>query len=206
VLEEGLIQPKHHSAQTATGPQVSEFTDAERRQQFEAIYRATCEPLQRYLRRRTSFDDAEEALDDVLLVLWQKLPVLSQDDYLPWCYGVARRTLANRRRSQQRRIRLIDRITREAALPGAPNEVGLDDYPQLAGAFAQLPEPDREVLRLWAWEGLEAREIAIVMGITANAVSLRLSKAKKKLARLIGGQDPTGTGQKGDKNNGEYPS
>lgn len=182
------------------------FTDVERRQQFEAVYRATYEPLQRYLRRRTSFDDAEEALDDVLLVLWQKLPVLTQDDYLPWCYGVARRTLANRRRSQQRRIRLLDRLTREPALPEVPDEVGLDDYPQLASAFGQLPEPDREVLRLWAWEGLEAREIAIVLGTTANAVSLRLSKAKKKLARLIGGQDPTGAGHIGDKNNGEYPS
>ncbi len=199
------MQPIHRPAKTSTESR-SNLADAERRQQFEAIYRATYEPLQRYLRRRTTLEDAEEALDDVLLVLWEKLPVLSQDDYLPWCYGVARRTLANRRRSHQRRIRLLDRMTREPALPEAHEEAGLDDYPQLASAFGQLAEQDREVLRLWAWEGLEAREIAIVLGITTNAVSLRLSKAKKKLGRLIDGQNPAGAGHKGVKNHGEYPS
>ena len=200
------MQPIHRSTKTSIDPRDSTFDTGERRQQFEAIYRATYEPLQRYLRRRTTIDDAEEALDDVLLVLWQKLPVLSQDDYLPWCYGVARRTLANRRRSHQRRIRLLDRMTREPVLPEVHEEAGLDDYPQLASAFRQLGEQDREVLRLWAWEGLEAREIAIVLGVTANAVSLRLSKAKKKLGRLIDGQNPAGAGHREVKNNGEYPS
>ena len=200
------MQPIHRLAKTPT-ESGSELADAERRQQFEAIYRASYEPLQRYLRRRTTLDDAEEALDDVLLVLWQKLPALNQDDYLPWCYGVARRTLANRRRSQQRRTRLLDRLTREPSPPPVfHEEAELDDYPELAGAFAQLPEADREVLRLWAWEGLEAREIAIVLGVTSNAVSLRLSKAKKKLGRLMVGQDPGGAGHKGAKKNGEYPS
>ena len=97
-------------------------------------------------------------------------------------------------------------MTREPALPEVHEEAGLDDYPQLASAFGQLTEQDREVLRLWAWEGLEAREIAIVLGVTANAVSLRLSKAKRKLGRLIDGQNPAGAGHKGVKNHGEYPS
>ena len=199
------MQPIHPLTWTPSesGP---DLADAERRQQFEAIYRAAYEPLQRYLRRRTTFDDAEEALDDVLLVLWQKLPALGQNDYLPWCYGVARRTLANRRRSRQRRIRLLDRLTREPTPPEVHEEADLEDYPDLAGAFARLSEPDREILRLWAWEGLEAREIAIVLGTTANAVSLRLSKAKKKLGRLMGGQNPADAGHKGAKKNGEYPS
>ncbi len=200
------MQPNHRSTKTSTGTRDSKFADAERRRKFESVYQETYEPLQRYLRRRTTLDDAEEALDDVLLVLWQKLPALDQEDYLPWCYGVARRTLANRRRSHQRRIRLLDRLAREPAQLELHEEAGLDDYPQLASAFGQLNEPDREVLRLWAWEGLEAREIAIVLGITANAVSLRLTKAKKKLGRLIDGQNPAGAGHRGEKNNGEYPS
>lgn len=198
------MRPIHQAP--AAGRSVSGFADIDRRQRFEAVYRATYEPLQRYVRRRTNLDDAEEVLDDVLLVLWQKLPILDQEDYLPWCYGVARRTLANRRRSQQRRVRLLDRLSRESVRSEPPDEVGLDDYPQLAIAFSRLAEPDREVLRLWAWEGLEAREIAIVLGITANAVSLRLSKAKKKLARLFGGQDLSDAGHTGVKDNGKYPS
>ena len=200
------MRPINVSAQTATGRGKFELSDAERRRQFEAVYQTTYQPLQRYLRRRTSVDEADEALDDVLLVLWQKLPLLGEIDYLPWCYGVARRTLANRRRSHQRRTRLLDRLSREPAPIEDRDEAGLDDYPQLAAAFGRLAEAHREVLRLWAWEGLEAREIATVLGITANAASLRLSKAKKKLARVIGGQDPTDAGHTGVKNNGEYPS
>lgn len=199
------MQPIHRRAKTPA-ESGSDLAHAAARQQFEAIYRVAYEPLQRYLRRRTTLEEAEEALDDVLLVLWQKLPALSQDDYLPWCYGVARRTLANRRRSQQRRLRLLDRLIRESSPPVVHEEAELDDYPELAGAFAQLSEPDREILRLWAWEGLEAREIALVLGTTANAVSLRLSKARKKLGRFMGGQSPADAGHKGAMKNGEYPS
>jgi RNA polymerase sigma-70 factor (ECF subfamily) len=70
--------------------------------------------------------------------------------------------------------------------------------PELAAALASLPEADQEVLRLWAWEQLEPREIAQVLGSTANAVSLRLSRARKKLSDALTRQDPTGAGHIGD--------
>ena len=50
---------------------------------------------------------------------------------------------------------------------------------------------------LWAWEELAPREIATVTGLTANAVSIRLHRAKKRLAaeldRKIAGRCRTGT-------------
>jgi RNA polymerase sigma-70 factor (ECF subfamily) len=36
-------------------------------------------------------------------------------------------------------------------------------------------------LRMWAWEQLAPAEIAEVLGITANAVSIRLHRAREKL-------------------------
>jgi RNA polymerase sigma-70 factor (ECF subfamily) len=53
-------------------------------------------------------------------------------------------------------------------------------------AIGKLSEAERELLRLWAWEELEPREIAQVLGITPNAVSIRLHRAKKKIAALLG--------------------
>jgi RNA polymerase sigma-70 factor (ECF subfamily) len=56
-------------------------------------------------------------------------------------------------------------------------------------ALATLGELDREVVRLWAWEGLAPREIAVVTGLSANAVSIRLHKARKRLAASLGKSD-----------------
>jgi len=69
-----------------------------------------------------------------------------------------------------------------------------------------LNEADREVLRLWAWEQLEPGEIAVVLGSTPNAVSLRLSRAKRRLAHLLGRQDPVDAGHKGIEDTGERGS
>ena len=61
-------------------------------------------------------------------------------------------------------------------------------------ALESLSEGDREVLRLWAWEQLEPREMAPVLELTVNAATLRLSRARKRLARAMAGQDPSPSG------------
>ena len=48
--------------------------------------------------------------------------------------------------------------------------------------LAALPPDDADLLRLWAWEQLTPGEIATVLEITSNAVSIRLHRARKKLA------------------------
>lgn len=64
------------------------------------------------------------------------------------------------------------------------DDVGLSDIedPELLAAFDLLSDEDRELFQLWAWEQLEPREIALVLETTANAVSLRLKRAKERLA------------------------
>ena len=52
-------------------------------------------------------------------------------------------------------------------------------------ALSGLRADDREVLQLWAWEQLEPAEIAKVLGISANAVSIRLHRAKKRLRERL---------------------
>lgn len=41
------------------------------------------------------------------------------------------------------------------------------------------------MLRLWAWEQLPPREIAVALGISPNAASIRLHRAKKRLRQLL---------------------
>ncbi|MEX2252224.1 MAG: sigma-70 family RNA polymerase sigma factor [Acidimicrobiia bacterium] len=175
-------------------------SDIERRQRFELIAAQVYEPLQRYLRRRATPDDAADTLSEVLLTIWRRLDNVPGDLPLPWCYGVARRCLANQRRGAQRHLRLVERITAEASASPS-HEV---DDPALEAALSELSEPDQELLRLWAWEQLEPREIALVLDTTPNAVSLRLTRAKAKLESKLSRQDSSVDGQKRNRHTEEH--
>ena len=143
-------------------------SEGARRGRFEAVVADIYDPLQRYLRRRAPEDQASDVLADVLLTIWRRLDEVPAEASLPWSYGVARRTLANHRRSAARHLRLVSRLETERPVFAADPAELLED-PDLAVALASLPSADQEVLRLWAWEQLEPREIAQVLGSTANA-------------------------------------
>jgi RNA polymerase sigma-70 factor (ECF subfamily) len=81
---------------------------------------------------------------------------------------------------------------------------GEDGDPELAEALAGLRDEDAELLRLWAWEQLTPAEIGTVLGVSANAVSIRLLRAKEKLKKsletrkdeLAGGHEETNGGRR----------
>jgi RNA polymerase sigma-70 factor, ECF subfamily len=158
------------------------------------------DPLQRYIRRRVPASEVDDILADALLTLWRRLDDVPVDDPLPWSYGVARRTMANHRRAGERRLRLLDRLLQDANLghelqPSFDPEGDIDDE-RLAVAFASMGPSDQEVLRLWAWEALEPRDIATALGLTANAATIRLSRARRKLGDAMTRQVVASTGQR----------
>jgi RNA polymerase sigma-70 factor (ECF subfamily) len=149
-------------------------------QRFVELAAEVLVPLQRFIRRRT--EDGDDVLADTMLVLWRRLDDVPPEARLPWAYGVARGCLQNARRSEERRWGLLRRLAAEP--PPPPSAEG---DPELAEALSTLPETDRDVLRLWAWEGLAPREIAVVLGISANAASIRLHRAMTKLRTAMTG-------------------
>ena len=173
-------------------------SEGERRDRFESLVADVHDPLQRYIRRRISADEAGDVLSDVLLTVWRRLEDAPEGAVLPWSYGIARRTLSNHRRAASRHLKLVERLEAERFSARDDDPAGQFEDPELAAALAGLPAADQEILRLWAWEQLEPREIALTLGSTANAVSLRLSRARKKLADAMTRQDPSGPGHIGD--------
>ena len=156
---------------------------AGRQARFEAVVEAVYEPLQRYARRRCDPDTADDVVADALLVVWRRLEQVPDGAVLPWCYRVAANCLANSRRAAGRRVRLASRL----ATLDPPREVHdpTPPAPELHAALGRLSQSDQEVLRLWAWEDLAPSEIAIVLGASANAVSIRLHRAKAHLAEAL---------------------
>lgn len=157
------------------------------RAEFEAFARRAFDPLRAYLRRRVDAATADDVLGETLLVCWRRRADLPPgDEAVPWAFGVARGCLRNAARSARRQERLAARIASvdpPRAVAG-PESVG--DDPGLARALAGLREKDAEIVRLWAWEQLGPAEIAAVLGMTSNAVSIRLHRAKKRLAERLG--------------------
>jgi RNA polymerase sigma-70 factor, ECF subfamily len=151
---------------------------------FETVAAEVWAPLQQYLRRRADATTADDVLGDVLLVMWRRRADIPEEAALPWAYGIARGCLANARRGDDRRLRLVRRLEAEPVAPPS-------DDPDLDEALERLRPEDRELLRLWAWEGLEPREVAVVLGITPNAAAIRLHRAKDRLRK-----DLTGRGHK----------
>jgi acyl transferase domain-containing protein len=56
-------------------------------------------------------------------------------------------------------------------------------------ALASLSTSDQEILRLVAWEELGNQAIAAVLGITPNAVAIRLHRARGRFAAALERQD-----------------
>ena len=66
--------------------------------------------------------------------------------------------------------------------------------PDLDEALAALPAADREVLYLWSWEHLPPLEIAVMLGINANAANMGLYRATRRLRERLAAIDPCESG------------
>jgi RNA polymerase sigma-70 factor (ECF subfamily) len=154
-----------------------------RRRRFEAVARALIEPLRRYLARRTDPATADDVLSETLLICWRRLEEMPEEP-LAWAYAVARNCLANADRAHRRKQRLIARIW-QLDRPPEQTAPAHDPDPDLTTALARLPAMDAELLRLWAWEELHPAEIAEVVGLSPNAVSIRLHRARQKLKPML---------------------
>ncbi|WP_108664580.1 RNA polymerase sigma factor [Euzebya rosea] len=150
---------------------------------LRALHDAHADDLVAYVTRRSaSPDDAADVIAETFLVAWRRL-----DDVPPghearlWLFGVARRQLANTRRSSRRRTRLLGRLTEQLqpALATAPRHTVVDG--PVVEAMQRLPERDREVLYLVAWEQLSPAEAAVVLGVSADAARTRLHRARRRL-------------------------
>lgn len=72
--------------------------------------------------------------------------------------------------------------------PQERNEIDPEEgaqYQEALGALEALEEKDQEVMLLRYVEGLEPREIAEVMEVSANVVSVRINRATKRLQKQL---------------------
>lgn len=153
---------------------------------FEACFRAHYADVLAYaLRRLGERGAAEDVAAQTFAVAWRRMNALPADP-LPWLFGVARHVVQNETRSARRRSRLVARITGQH-LPGtAPDPAAsVPERSAIVAALGRLAEGQREVLRLAAWEGMDARRAAAVLGCSRSAYTLRLHRSRRRLAKEL---------------------
>jgi RNA polymerase sigma-70 factor (ECF subfamily) len=165
---------------------------------FDAVFAAYRRRLYGYLVRMTRRRDvAEDILQETFLRLAQNAKRLDADTRLgAWLFTVAHRLVVSWARAHAVRMQLAGDLprTQEAAHPDrSPLEALADSQTQLAieRAFAALPDTYREVALLVGIEGMQPSEVAEILGIRADAVRQRLTRARSLLADLLGEHAPS---------------
>src|SRR5262249_21479857 len=163
-----------------------------RERAFRRIYETHGPAVHAYLARRVAAEHVDDLTSETFMVAWRKLPRDVRDP-LPWLYAVARReVLAHRRRVAggqrlgERVVALTPRheeggLARGAALPLVEPVL----TPPLAAAFGRLTEREKEALLLVAWEHLDHAQAARVVGCSAAAFTVRVSRARTKLRAAL---------------------
>lgn len=171
---------------------------------FRALFAAQFDDVWRFARRRTSSAaDADDVTAETFAVAWRRradLPAAGEARL--WLFGTARLVVANQRRGDRRRADLGTRLAAVRSLPGSGDPaVEAVDHDQgaraLWSALASLSADDRDLLIMRAWDDLPVTDLATLLSCSPNAVSVRLTKARRRLADALDagspgdGTDPT---------------
>ncbi len=159
-------------------------TTPSRLARFETLFAAHERHVLAYAMRRTRTPaDAEDVAAETFTIAWRKVDAIPRTEPLLWLYAVARRVLANHHRGTGRRERLAALLrVEDVATPLRAGESR--DGPAFA-ALASLSAADQELLRLVAWEELGHQQIAAVLGVTPNAIAIRLHRARSRFADAL---------------------
>jgi RNA polymerase sigma factor (sigma-70 family) len=163
-----------------------------REERFEGLFREHYAAVRAYALRRSPADLAQDAVAETFLVAWRRLDDVPGDP-LPWLFGVARRVLANQRRSAERGAALERRLADAPAAraPGDPGE-SAGEAEAVRAALHRLSERDREALMLVAWHGLSGERAARAAGCSRAAFAVRLHRARGRLAAELESLDAPG--------------
>jgi RNA polymerase sigma factor (sigma-70 family) len=151
---------------------------------FRDLHSATYPDLLRFVQRRLAADEAEDVVSAVFLVAWRRFADIP-DDARPWLFEVARHTMSNHARAAGRRHSLDVRMVLDHRPEQHDDSATVILRADLGRAWRTLPEPDREVLALVAFDGLTAEQAARVLGCGRSTFAMRLARARRRMRRAM---------------------
>jgi RNA polymerase sigma-70 factor (ECF subfamily) len=168
---------------------------------FETLVRTHGPRLLRLARRfLPNEEDARDALQDALVAAYRSIGSFQSGSMLStWLHRIVVNTALMKLRSQRRRPEadieeLLPRFVADGhqVEPAAPWPESADALLQrketaemVRESIAELPDAYRVVLELRDIEELDTAEVASILGITSNAVKIRLHRARQALRTIL---------------------
>lgn len=169
-------------------------TAPSREERFRLLYADAYDDVLRFVQRRIGPDRAEDVVAEAMLVVWRRVDEVPNEpgDSRAWLFGIARNCLLNSHRTRRRHEALAVRLADTVAL--IPTMGVVSDAADLvarrvdvAAAWARLSASDQEILSLSVFEDLTSSQAGAVIGISAGAYRLRLSRVRRALRRDLEG-------------------
>ncbi|MFD7013704.1 RNA polymerase sigma factor [Streptomyces sp. NPDC059161] len=162
------------------------------REAFADLYEQHARGVYNHAFRLTGdWSTAEEVMSDTFLEAWRtREKVEPQGGSLrPWLWGIATNKARNANRGLRRRIAFLARrpSVEEVADFTDESAARLDGGRELDAvrrALILLRRPEREVLALCVWSGLDYAEAGEALGVPVGTVRSRLSRARSRLRKL----------------------
>jgi RNA polymerase sigma-70 factor (ECF subfamily) len=161
---------------------------------FAGIYRALLPRLNSWLRHRarTLEADADDLSHQILTKVYRGLATYDPDrgGFLNWVFAVARNELSSEHRSR-RALRLVggeevDRRREEQEASDAGDAMSrVAERDELRHWFRSLTTREAQTLALRYFADLSLAEVAVVFGISEDAVSQTQRRALVKLRRIV---------------------
>lgn len=167
-------------------------------------------------RLTANWSAAEEVVSLTFLEAWRKRDRIEPGggSLRPWLLGIAVNVSRNMARASRRHQAAMSRLPPPPLVPDFAEALAgrLDDTAQLreAGkALAALGRAERELIVLCVWSELDYAAAAKVLGVPVGTVRSRLSRARRKLRKLVAaGREPAGGPEQvpGDRENAARPT
>ena len=152
-------------------------------EQFATHYREYLPFISKYLLRRVERSEVEDLASSIFEIAWAKKAQAKPGLELAWLYKIAGYVVSNHRRKQSSLSSLMHLLQAEDSSPSAES-LALVDL-ALAEAWKKLSIAEQQVISLTAFEGLTVPEAAKTLEISNNALSIRLSRARANLAKIL---------------------
>jgi RNA polymerase sigma factor (sigma-70 family) len=135
---------------------------------------------------------AEEVVSLTFLEAWRLRGRLDPDggSLRPWVHGICVNVARNLARAERRHRAAMSRLAPAPDDPDFADDVAgrladADRIEQVRRAIGSLSRQEQDLIALCVWSGLGYAEAAQALGIPVGTVRSRLSRARKKLQRLV---------------------
>lgn len=147
---------------------------------FSAAYDANYADVLRYVQRRIPPSHVDDVVAETFTVAWRRRGALPPEPRA-WLFRTAANVIKStvRRESRQQALAVM---SWEPPMGSLDADAGLD----LISGWRRLPRKDQEAIALHAWEALTDDEAAKVLGCTRATYTMRLTRAKRRLAQVMG--------------------